>query len=111
MAKPWLDSARAARTGWLLAGSTPHASVTGPFCPVRGPGEAVALSPLSLGMGSVLSPWLGFSGAGDAPGEALVPMGNNVHLHPSHPLLHPHLSSMGLRSGAKPGGADVLVRV
>lgn len=104
MARPQLDGARAARTGWaqLLATSTPSSSVTAPFHPVRGPGEAVALSPLCLGMRSGLCPCLGFSQLGVAPGEALVPTGNN--LHPSHPLLHPNLSSTGLTSGAEPGG-------
>lgn len=103
MAESRLDGVRAARTGCVQppAVSTPHASVTAPFCPVRGPGEAVALSQLSLGMGSGLCPCSGFSGPGAAPGEALVPMGNHLHLHPSLPLLHPVVSSIGLMLGAE----------
>lgn len=106
MAKPHLDGTRAARTGWVqpLVVSTPYASVRAPFRPVRGTGEALALSHLSPGMASGLHPCLGFSGPGDTPGKALVPMGKC----PSLPLLHPDLSSIGLTSGAEPGGVDVL---
>lgn len=106
MAKPHLDGTRAARTGWVqpLVVSAPYASVRAPFHLVRGTGEALALSHLSPGMASGLHPCLGFSRPGDTPRKALVLKGKC----PSLPLLHPDLSSIGLASGAEPGGADVL---
>lgn len=101
---------------WMAHGQQGQAGFSPWWCPPRmhpsgllstrsgGQARALALSHLSPGMASGLHPCLGFSRPGDTPRKALVLKGKC----PSLPLLHPDLSSIGLASGAEPGGADVL---
>lgn len=68
VSEPWLDSAQAGRTGWVLPGKA-HP------CPICPPGWGL------------IHAWV-------SPGKVLVPLGNHLHLHPSLPVLHLDLPSL-----------------
>lgn len=107
MAEPWLDGTRAVRTGWVQppAVSTPQASITAPFCPVKGARRGCCPVPAVPQDGVWPSPMLGFLRAGRCSWRGSGPYGQSsasASLTPSpasQPLLH--RAHIGRRAGRR----------